>query len=126
MINLSILNGQALYWIDYSDRWAEVLKISNSDYTKIRNGLAEFDVKKKKVVDIPQPEPVEPTKEELQAQEEAKELAEREERIKETEALLLRKLALEELGEEDEGIETKLQKLKTPIEKPIEKPIWKI
>lgn len=111
MITLSLLNWQALYWIDYSDRWAEVLQISKEDYIKIRNGLAEFDVKTRTVVDLPQPEPVEPTEEELQAQEEAKELAEKEARIKEAEALVLRKLALEELEEEDDTV-IKIQELK--------------
>ena len=56
---ISILEWQLSYWIDYSDRGAEVLTITQEDFQKIQSGLATFDIETREVVDVPQPDPVE-------------------------------------------------------------------
>ena len=65
-IPVSILDWWIAVGIDYSDRWAEIIQITEEEYGKIRSWLAIFDVSKKEVVDVEQVIPPEPTFEEIQ------------------------------------------------------------
>lgn len=104
-MKLSILNWQRTLWIDYSRKWAEVIKLSDADANKLRAKTHDFDIKTKKLVEIPQPEP-EPTPEPTD-----KEI--KETKIQEMEALLLRKQALTELGEATTNVDSKITEVKT-------------
>jgi len=103
-MKLSILpNNEYLLWIA-SKKAIEVLDINENDARKLQAKTHRFDVEKKKVVEIPQPEPIpepEPTDEEL-----------KEQKIKEAEALALRKMALQELWEPVDEIDTKIVEMK--------------
>ena len=111
MITISILNNEVIYGIDYSDReWRTKKEISKEDFAKIQNWLAEYDVKKNKIVDIPKievPEIIE-SEEEIEARE-------LESKIKEAESLVLRKLALQELEESTIEIEAEITSLKSSL-----------
>lgn len=63
---ISIYQNEISYWVDYSNRWAEIVHISQEDFQKIQSWLATFDVETKEVVDIEQVIPPEPTFEEIQ------------------------------------------------------------
>ncbi len=49
---ISILNWELLYGIDYSEKWAEIVKISQEEFNKIQSWLARYDIESKKVKDI--------------------------------------------------------------------------
>lgn len=62
MITITITdNNEIIYGVDYSDREGRTKKeISKEDFAKIQNGLAEYDIETKTVVDLPPIEPEEP------------------------------------------------------------------
>lgn len=98
---VSNLNWQYNYWIDLSDRWAEVFSITMEDFKKLQSWLAT--IIDGEVVDVEQPtteEPKQPTEEEL-----------KEAKIKEVEALITRKLAMEALWEDTTEVERKISSL---------------
>lgn len=66
MIKLSIVWDNIIYWIDYIDNGWEMVEITDSDFEKIKNWLAIFDVSKKEVVDVEQVIQPEPTFDEIQ------------------------------------------------------------
>lgn len=108
-MKVSILNWQALYWVDYSKKWAEVFDISEQDFAKIQSKTHELDIESKQLVELPQPEPTpipEPTEEEI-----------KEAKLQEIEKALIRKQALVELGEDTAEVELKLADIKreTPV-----------
>lgn len=80
--------------------------ISETDMVRINNWTAKIDINTNEVVDT-----YKWTKEETNKGKSAMKIVDKEARIKEAEALILRKLALEELEEEDDTGE-KLQSLK--------------
>lgn len=95
--------------IDYSDKWAEVLDLPDVYIKKIIQRTHQYDPQTKKLVEIPQPEPEpipEPTEEEI-----------KEQKIKEAEQLVLRKLALQELEEDTTELNNKILEVKSKINK---------
>lgn len=66
MIKLSIVWDNIIYWIDYIDNGWEMVEITDSDFEKIKNWLAIFDVSKKEVVEVEQVIQPEPTFDEIQ------------------------------------------------------------
>ena len=108
-MKISILNWQVIEWNDLSHKWAEVIKLWKEDERKVLSRTHRFDAESKKLVEIPrhEPEPIqEPTEEE-----------QKEQKIREAESLVLRKLALQELEEDTKDIETKLTSIKTDLSK---------
>lgn len=90
-MKVSILNWQLHTDIDLSKKWAEVIELNDADANKLRAKTHSFDIETKELVEIPQPEPTptpEPTEEEI-----------KEAKIQEMEKLILRKQALELVGE---------------------------
>lgn len=88
---ISILEWQPHTDIDLSRKWAEVIELSEADAIKLRAKTHSFDIESKELVELPQSEPepiIEPTPEEL------KEIA-----LKEIEKMILRKQAMELVGE---------------------------
>jgi len=61
---VSKLEWQYNYWIDLSDRWADVFSITMEEFQMIQSWQATMV--DDEVVDVPTPEVVEPTAEELQ------------------------------------------------------------
>ena len=61
---VSKLEWQYNYWIDLSDRWADVFSITMEEFQRIQSWQATMV--DDEVVDVPTPEVVEPTAEELQ------------------------------------------------------------
>lgn len=114
MAKISIINWKILTGIDYWKE-AEVYEVSQWDIERIQSWLATFDVKSKKIVDVPQPEP---TPEELEQQEAEELQRQKEAEIEEVEKMLLRKQALEYLEEDTEELDSKLSSKKLAIEKP--------
>lgn len=99
-MKISILNGEVIYWVDYSKLWAEVINLSEADASKLRAKTHKFDIETKGVVELPTPEPEpipEPTDEEI-----------REAKIQEVEKLLLRKQAMELVWETTDSIVTEI------------------
>lgn len=100
---VSKLDWQYNYWIDLSDRWAEVFSITMEEFQKIQSWQAMMV--DDEVVDVPTPEVVEiettePTQEELL-----------ELKVKEAEQLIVRKLALETIGEDTVEVQEKIDAL---------------
>lgn len=103
-MKLSILKNNRLLWIDLSKKWAEVIDINDNDARKLQAKTHDFDVKTKKLIEIPQPkaEPIlEPTEEQI-----------KEQKIKKAEELVLRKLVLQELQQDTKEIESKIKKIR--------------
>ncbi len=65
MIPVSIIDWWVAVWIDYSDRWAEVINITQEEFNKTQSWLAIFDVSTMEVTDVEQVVPPEPTPEEI-------------------------------------------------------------
>lgn len=61
---VSKIEWQYNYWIDLSDRWADVFSITMEEFQRIQSWQATMV--DDEVVDVPTPEVVEPTAEELQ------------------------------------------------------------
>lgn len=103
--------NEIIYGVDYSDREGRTKKeISKEDFAKIQNGLARFDIETNKIIDIPKievPEIIE-SEEEIEARE-------LESKIKDAEALVIRKLALQELEESTTEIEAEITTLKSSL-----------
>jgi hypothetical protein len=90
-MKISILNGQVITGNDLSRKWAEVIELSQEDGNKLLAKTHYFDIETKELVELPVPEPTpipEPTEEEI-----------KESRIQEIEKLLIRKQAMEIVGE---------------------------
>ena len=94
-MKISILNGQVIEWNDLSSQWAEVYTVDDSFLWKLTAKTHFFDTESKEVVAYPIPEPVEPTEEEIAEQEAIQKEQEKENALKDIEALLLRRQALD-------------------------------
>jgi len=64
MIKVSYIEWQYNYWIDLSDRWADVFSITMEEFQRIQSWQATMV--DDEVVDVPALEVVEPTAEEIQ------------------------------------------------------------
>lgn len=98
---VSKIDWEYIVWQDLSERWAEVFSITMVEFQKIQSWLAT--IIDGEVVDVEQPtteEPKQPTEEEL-----------KEAKIKEVEALITRKLAMEALWEDTTEVERKISSL---------------
>jgi len=116
-MKISILKWQVIEWNDLSKRWAEVFTIDDSFLWKLTAKTHFFDTETKEVVAYPIPEPVEPTEDEIAEQEAIQKEQEKEIALKEIEALLLRKQALDLAGESTVDTVAKLAgKLDTVID----------
>lgn len=103
-------NWQVVYWVDYSNKWAEVVDITEAQFLEETKPIVE-----------PIPEP---TQEELEEMKLKQKEQQRETEIQEIEKMILRKQALEFLEEDTEEINVKLE-AKTAIVKDIkEEVIW--
>ena len=97
---VSIVNNQLLVGVKHP-KATEVFKISASDFQKIQSWQARLDGRE--IVDIPTPEIVvpQPTEEELQEQ-----------KLQELEKVILRRQALQEMGEDTKPLDDRILEIK--------------
>ena len=92
---ISVLNNKVYIGADHSLDGAEIFDLPYDDIVKLTTKTHFFDTETKEVVAYPIPEPVEPTEEEIAEQEAIQKEQEKENALKDIEALLLRKQALD-------------------------------
>ena len=104
-------NWNINYWVDYSKFWAEVIDITNDDFSKIEEKTHTLEQKYwlRWLLELPV---VEPTEEEIRIKEEQEKTNLEELNIQEISKLIIRKLAFEFLWKSTTEIEQEINALK--------------